>query len=324
MAPFWEPGTQYNYGDTVVFQDVEYKIVQPHRSQGDWTPDVTPALWGRVHGGQHRQHREGQWGEDCKPAYASPDHGQQQQYAQRKEADRSASYQAPPGQPEQEQQEKPWYDIDEEKEKKLKIGGGILAGAAALGLGYYAYKEHEENKEEENAQAWSLNKWIEESQARTQQWRAGRYNERVAWVWNEGTTIPRDAIQGGEERGEALYICRSYHEGGILVGKACSVFKKGGVIGYKKDEIHIDKYEILVGDSSAVKWVSCSGKLNVEGLRARPVEGGREPDGSVIYIAQAPYHGAVHPGKASEVYGDGCFIPYDDTEKKEYAVLCYA
>lgn len=65
---------------------------------------------------------------------------------------------------------------------------------------------------QENAQAWSLNKWIQESQARTQQWRAGRYNERVAWVWNEGTTIPRDAIQGGEERGEALYICRSYHE----------------------------------------------------------------------------------------------------------------
>lgn len=80
--------------------------------------------------------------------------------------------------------------------------------------------------------------------------------------------------------------------------------------------LQIDKYEILVGDSSAVRWVSCSGKLNVEGLRARPVEGGREPDGSVIYIAQAPYHGAVHPGKASEVYGDGCFIPYDDTEKK--------
>lgn len=78
----------------------------------------------------------------------------------------------------------------------------------------------------------------------------------------------------------------------------------------------LDKYEILVGDSRAVKWVPCSGEFNLEALRARPVEGGREPDGAAIYIAQAPYHGAVHPGKACEIYGDGCFIPYDDSEKK--------
>lgn len=118
-----------------------------------------------------------------------------------------------------------------------------------------------------------------------------------------------------------------------MVGKASSVFKKGAVIGFKKDEIHVgglstlpihvlepvlqfDKYEILVGDSRAVKWVPCSGQFNLEALRARPVEGGREPDGTPIYIAQAPYRGAVHPGKACEIYGDGCFIPYDDSEKK--------
>jgi hypothetical protein len=111
-----------------------------------------------------------------------------------------------------------------------------------------------------------------------------------------------------------------------MIGKACTVFKKGAVIGYKKEEIHLDKYEILVGDSRAVKWVPCSGQLNLQALRATPVEGGREPDGSPQYIAQAPYHDAVHPGKAAESFGDGCFIPYDDTEKKvkEYAVLCYA
>ena len=118
-----------------------------------------------------------------------------------------------------------------------------------------------------------------------------------------------------------------------MVGKASSIFKKGGVIGFKKDEFHvsvptimlthviepdlqIDKYEILVGDSRAVRWVPCSGNFNVGGLRAQPVEGGREPDGTPIYIAQAPYHGGVHPGKACEIYGDGCFIPYDDSEKK--------
>lgn len=65
---------------------------------------------------------------------------------------------------------------------------------------------------QKQAQAWSLNNWITESHARTQQWRAGQYNAPVAWIWNEGRSIPRDAIQGGEERGQPLYICRAYYE----------------------------------------------------------------------------------------------------------------
>lgn len=65
---------------------------------------------------------------------------------------------------------------------------------------------------QKRAQAWSESKWITESQARTQQWRAGQHSAPVAWIWNEGQHIPRDAIQGGEERGEALYICRAYRD----------------------------------------------------------------------------------------------------------------
>ena len=115
-----------------------------------------------------------------------------------------------------------------------------------------------------------------------------------------------------------------------------------------KPILQIGTYEILVGDSRAVRWVPCSGQVNPHSLGpgVTPVEGGREPDGHAIYIAQAPYHGAVIPGKACEVYGDGCFIPHDKTEKKvkvrvrltattrsvshyrilrqEYAILCYA
>jgi hypothetical protein len=106
----------------------------------------------------------------------------------------------------------------------------------------------------------------------------------------------------------------------------------------------LDTYEILVGNSQAVRWVNVSGQFSLAALNGlRPVEGGREPGGAPQYIAQAPYHGAVHPGKACESFGDGCFIPYNSTEMKvkvstnasrvdvisfdmvlqEYAVLCY-
>ncbi|KAG9316680.1 hypothetical protein JVU11DRAFT_2740 [Chiua virens] len=289
------------------FEGVEYKIIQPHRSQGDWTPPVTPALWGRLQGGHHQHRREEQWDGECKSEY-----DQKEQQTQRYESEQVTVQETVV----EEKKEKHWYDVDDKQKKGLEIGGGILAGVAAIGAGYAAYKHHENKKEEKAAQAWSESNWFEESQTRTHQWRSGRHHEPVAWVWNEGTSIPRDAIQGGEERGEALYICRVYHEVCTLVGKASSVFKKGAVIGYKKDEYHYDKYEILVGSSRAVKWMNISGHFNVEALRARPVEGGREPDGTPVYIAQAPYHGAVHPGKASEAYGDGAFIPYDSTEKK--------
>ncbi|KAI6157853.1 carbohydrate-binding module family 12 protein [Pisolithus tinctorius] len=323
MAPYWEPGTMYNYGDVVTYEGAQYKIIQPHRSQSDWAPPVTPSLWGRIPGGEC--HEKPHYGEDCRPASGyNPVYEQQQQsqqpFLQHKEADQS-SYNVPVTQPPKQEGEK-----HDDKKKILEIGGGLLAGAALLGGGLYAFKEHGKKEEEKQAHNWAESTWLRDAQARTEQFRSGRYPGPVAWVLNEGKDIPRDAIQGGEERGERLYICRVYHEGGLMIGKACRVFKKGAVIGYSHKEYHLGTYEILVGDARAVRWVSVSGQFDVRKLGgARPVEGGREPDGTPQYIAQAPHQKAVHPGKACETYGDGCFIPYDNGEKKvkEYAILCY-
>ena len=44
----WEPDVDYKVGQLRKYGEEEeklYKCVQAHRSQGDWTPDVTPALW---------------------------------------------------------------------------------------------------------------------------------------------------------------------------------------------------------------------------------------------------------------------------------------
>lgn len=47
----WEPDVQYAAGDMRKYGEEDgklYRCVQAHKSQSDWTPDVTPALWAAV------------------------------------------------------------------------------------------------------------------------------------------------------------------------------------------------------------------------------------------------------------------------------------
>lgn len=55
-----------------------------------------------------------------------------------------------------------------------------------------------------------------------------------------------------------------------------------------------------MGDMQGLHWVPSTGRLNLATLGYKPVEGGRENDGTLLYIAEALHKGVVHPGKASE------------------------
>ena len=55
-----------------------------------------------------------------------------------------------------------------------------------------------------------------------------------------------------------------------------------------------------MGDSRAIQWVATSNELNVQELYAKPVEGGREANGSQLYIARVRYDGGVHAAKVGE------------------------
>ena len=47
--PAWVPNTDYKAGDRRRYSDgYLYKCIQDHKSQEDWTPDATPALWTRI------------------------------------------------------------------------------------------------------------------------------------------------------------------------------------------------------------------------------------------------------------------------------------
>ncbi|KAI1794981.1 hypothetical protein LXA43DRAFT_971022 [Ganoderma leucocontextum] len=312
MTAYWEPGTYYGAGSVVEYEGHKYKIIQPHNSQSDWAPTVTPALWGRISD------------EDC---------GEQQHHEHREE-----HYQPPassgynPGQSSGEKQEQTvtvheeerkhgWDALSDERKKEIEIGGGLLAGALALGAGVFAWSEHKKSEEEKKQHAWDIQNWLHESERRTNDFWAGRAAGPVTWVLVDGKNIPAEqAIVGGEEHGTPHYICRGWHE----IGKACSIFQKGGVIGYAHKEHHLAKYEVLVGDKRAVRWVDFRGRVELDKLPGRPVEGGREANGTPLFIAQASHSGAIVPGKCGPKLS-GAFVPYgnDEKEHKDFRILCY-
>jgi len=311
-AQCWEPGTPYTYGDIVEYQGHRYKIIQAHTSQSDWAPGpATAALWGRMSDDDNNCGEGRQQQQECPP--------QQQQQ----------NYQPP--QQQQPQQQQPQYDqhqqdhkSDDDMKKKLEIGAGLLGGAALLAGGLFAHKKHEEHKEDAKADGWARGNWISEATQRTEAYHSNGSNDACLWVLTKGTHIPKGAILVGREHSWNLYICRAFNDGGIQLGKASEAFKEGGVLGYKNKEIQVDEFEVLIGDLNRLHWVNASGRLNIASLGYRPVEAGRENDGTPLYIAKAPHKDAVHPGKVSEKL-DGAYIPYDGREVhvREYSVLCY-
>ena len=45
LYPKWTEGVAVSAGGRYQFNDKLYKCIQPHTTQADWTPDITPALW---------------------------------------------------------------------------------------------------------------------------------------------------------------------------------------------------------------------------------------------------------------------------------------
>ena len=45
VYPIFEAGKALKVGDIVRYNEVLYEVIQAHTTQGDWTPDKTPALF---------------------------------------------------------------------------------------------------------------------------------------------------------------------------------------------------------------------------------------------------------------------------------------
>jgi len=92
--------------------------------------------------------------------------------------------------------------------------------------------------------------WLEEAQERTQRYYQQGPTSPVAWILVQGKQIPQNAIVGGQEGNNTLYIARAHHEGGVQVGKASPSFSKGAIVGFKRKQIEVSMIHFLCPEKS--------------------------------------------------------------------------
>jgi len=129
-----------------------------------------------------------------------------------------------------------------------------------------------------------------------------------------GITLP---LTAGADRDRSRETCAD-------AGEITFVFREGAVIGYGGRVIELSQFEVLVGDPRAIRWVRCSYQLNIQELKARPVEGGREANGAALYVARVQYNDGTHTAKCGE-HLPAAHLAFKGSEVQveDYEVLCY-
>ena len=65
---------------------------------------------------------------------------------------------------------------------------------------------------QKKAAVWALQRWLRDAQERTAAFYQNGPTSPTTWLLVQGKSFPQDAIPGGEENGEPLYICRGFHD----------------------------------------------------------------------------------------------------------------
>ncbi|KZO95908.1 hypothetical protein CALVIDRAFT_598619 [Calocera viscosa TUFC12733] len=184
------------------------------------------------------------------------------------------------------------------------------------GCGVWAFGgARERGMEEEREAAWRESgargpeAWLRAARARRAAYAVpGAVRPPVRWVLvDEGQKIPADALQTGvEATGEPLFSTRVWWKGGLHLGKAANHIYNYASISWDSQEHTTPTFEVLCGAPLHVQWLEIP-----HGTRATAqlmhdltaVEGGREANGTFIFVAQGEYGlgggSGLHPGKAS-------------------------
>lgn len=155
-------------------------------------------------------------------------------------------------------------------------------------------------------------KWVQAIEGSRTFMSGGGSSANLSWKAGAGGSVPSGAIAGGSEPGRTLWVCRANYNGGTHPGK---IVAQNCNIGYGGREITLRNYEVLTGNSSALRWVGASNGA----IPAGAVAGGSEP-GRTLYVCRARYNNGVHPGK---VVARNCNIGWGGAERliNSYEVL---
>jgi len=307
----WIPNHQYYHGDSVVHNGRVFRVIQPHRSQSDWAPDVTPSLWGA---GQYitedsSEHSFYTPPPGPPPAYPEPFNG----VSMPDPGIQGGKVNMPgfPSMPRFDHAQMPTYppmspffpNVDHVPSGQFPQANPRSPVAAEV---VSPGGRHQSSAD-----------WIRDAKARTQDFNMSGPKGPTTWILAERGQIPEYAIIAGrDENDDPLYAARNFHEGGLHLGWAG---KRGASMSWGGGEIPLATYEVLTGDPDTIHWVSAS-----SGGNARPVEGGYEADGKPLWIAQAMFSGKILPGKTAG-WDSGAYIAHRGTENvvMDYNVLVY-
>ncbi|XP_064472455.1 uncharacterized protein LOC135386870 [Ornithodoros turicata] len=140
------------------------------------------------------------------------------------------------------------------------------------------------------------------------------------WVSASHGNVPHNAVPGGRDSGETLYVGRAHKGGDLIPGKIIPSHRVICVprMGW---EYPITSYEALVcDDSSQLSWVEESGGKLPPGA----IQGGVTANGEPLYIARAHHRGTLAIGKLECSHGCA-YIAYGSGEYaySEYEVLVW-
>ncbi|XP_076351216.1 natterin-4-like [Tachypleus tridentatus] len=144
------------------------------------------------------------------------------------------------------------------------------------------------------------------------------YRAVAEWVNAARGSVPQNAVQGGYDGVDIIYIGRAHHQGEVVPGKVvpshgCCYVPWGGVEHSHKE------YQVLVNrNGSILEWHYTSNGLTPTGA----IQGGRSNTGEPIFIGRVDHNGTKTVGKVHPSHGV-LYISYDGKEisHSNYEVL---
>lgn len=147
----------------------------------------------------------------------------------------------------------------------------------------------------------------------------GAYHHKpiCQWVMCYGSHIPANAVPGGEDGGETVFVGRAVHDDDVIPGKVLPSHSCC-YVSYAGAEHTHREYQVLITDGAPMAWVPASHGSVPSGA----IQGGACGTGEPLYIGRTFHNGTLTIGKVHPSH-NCLYIPYGGEEHRytDYEVL---